>query len=51
MGIAPTNKRVTLTGITIIRIAGGKLVERWSQSDSLGLLGQLGVATIKTASK
>jgi len=43
MGIAPTNKRVTFTGITIHRIVGGKLVERWVHGDILGFLQQLGV--------
>ena len=32
MGIAPTNKKVTLTAINIYRIADGKLVEEWSGS-------------------
>jgi steroid delta-isomerase-like uncharacterized protein len=42
MGIPPTGKAVTLSGITILRFADGKCVERWSQSDFLGLLQQLG---------
>jgi predicted ester cyclase len=41
-GIPATGKRVTLTGIDILRVAGGKLVERWGQFDDLGLLRQLG---------
>jgi predicted ester cyclase len=41
-GIAPTGKEVTYTGIGIWRIAGGKLVEHWSNIDLLGLLQQLG---------
>ena len=43
MGIAPTGKQVTQTGITIIRFANGKAVEQWANSDDLGLLQQLGV--------
>ncbi len=43
MGLPPTGKHVTFTGIDIIRIAGGKLVERWAQMDALGMLQQLGV--------
>ena len=35
-------RRATLTGITISRIADGKIVEDWTVSDSLGLLRQLG---------
>jgi len=41
-GIAATGKRVSIPGITIVRFAGGKCVERWSQADFLGLLQQLG---------
>lgn len=42
-GIPPTGKPITVTGITIDRIAGGKLVESWASWDFLGLLQQLGV--------
>jgi predicted ester cyclase len=31
MGIPPTGKRMTITGIDIVRIAGGKLVELWQK--------------------
>src|SRR6266516_2389300 len=30
MGIPPTGKQVTITGITIDRIAGGKIAETWT---------------------
>ncbi len=43
MGIPPTGKQVTVTGIGIIRIANGKIVEEWANGDNLGLLQQLGV--------
>ena len=43
MGIAPTGKRITVTGISIHRIAGGEIVEEWQEWDSLGLMQQLGV--------
>ncbi len=42
-GIPATGKQVTQTGIDILRIAGGKVVERWGEFDNLGLLQQLGV--------
>jgi len=35
-------KRVTLTGINILRIAGGKIVEEWGEMDNLGFMEQLG---------
>ena len=44
MGIAPTGKQVTVTGISIQRIANGKIMEEWSTYDMLGMLQQLGVA-------
>jgi steroid delta-isomerase-like uncharacterized protein len=42
-GIPSTGKPVTQTGIDILRLAGGKVVERWGEFDNLGLLQQLGV--------
>ena len=44
MGIPPTGKQVTVTGIDVFRVAGGKLAEHWAQFDMLGLLQQIGVA-------
>jgi len=43
MGIAPTGKQVTVGVIDIVRIAGGKMVERWGQEDMLGMMQQLGI--------
>jgi steroid delta-isomerase-like uncharacterized protein len=43
MGIAPTGKEVTITGIDVLRIAEGKVVERWAEYDALGMMQQLGV--------
>lgn len=42
-GIAPTGKQVTMTGIEILRLAGGKVVEDWDNFDALGMMQQLGV--------
>ena len=36
-GIAPVGKPVTVAGITILRIADGKIAERWVNWDSLAL--------------
>ncbi len=44
MGIAPTGKQVTMTGITIHRIEEDKIVEEWSNWDALGLMQQIGAA-------
>ena len=43
MGIAPTGKHVTFTGIAIFRIEEGKIAEGWNNFDVLGLMQQLGV--------
>jgi steroid delta-isomerase-like uncharacterized protein len=43
MGITPTGKEVTITGITVDRISGGKIEEEWNNFDQLGVLRQLGV--------
>jgi len=43
MGIPPTGKQVTVSGITISRVKNGKVVEEWSNWDTLGMLQQLGV--------
>jgi predicted ester cyclase len=42
MGISPTGRQVTTSGITIFRLEGGKIVEEWSESDMLGMLQQVG---------
>lgn len=41
-GIPPTGKQVILTGISIWRFEGDKIVESWHEFDALGLLQQLG---------
>jgi len=42
-GIPPTNKKMTIWGIYIDRIAGGKFVETWERFDTLGMMQQLGI--------
>ena len=41
-GAAPTNKQVTVQGITISRISSGKVVEDVASYDALGMLRQIG---------
>jgi steroid delta-isomerase-like uncharacterized protein len=43
LGIPRTGKQIRMTGMTIWRIADGKIVEHWSEMNVLGLLQQLGV--------
>jgi steroid delta-isomerase-like uncharacterized protein len=44
MGIAPTGKKLTLTGIVITRWTGGKEVEAWESFDTLAFYQQLGIS-------
>jgi steroid delta-isomerase-like uncharacterized protein len=48
-GIPPTGVAVTLPGITILRFHDGKVVERWSQADFMGLLLQIGAIPVPGA--
>jgi steroid delta-isomerase-like uncharacterized protein len=43
LGIPPTGRRVEWTGISIYRLANGKVVEEQGEEDALGLMRQLGV--------
>ena len=42
LGIPPNGKLIEITGISIHRIANGKLVEHWANADLLGFMQQLG---------
>ncbi len=42
-GIPPTGKQFTISGVSIARVAGGKMAEGWINWDALGLMQQLGV--------
>jgi steroid delta-isomerase-like uncharacterized protein len=43
MGVPPTGKYITQTGINIYRMAGGKIVEIWWSPDELAMAEQLGL--------
>lgn len=43
LGISPTKKTVSWTCIEIYRIENSKIMERWVQADTAGLMRQLGV--------
>ena len=43
MGAPPTGKHYKVTGMSIFRIANGKIVEHWGVFDQLGVLQQLGM--------
>jgi steroid delta-isomerase-like uncharacterized protein len=46
MGMAPTGKQATVTGITIDRIVDDRIAESWTNWDTLGMLQQLGVVPV-----
>ena len=42
MGIAPTGREASWSGVNIYRVSGGRIRETWQLADGLGLLRQLG---------
>jgi steroid delta-isomerase-like uncharacterized protein len=42
MNIPPSGKAITFTGISIYRIANGKIVEHWANMDMFGMMAQMG---------
>ena len=45
MGVAPTGRHVTFTGMRLFRIAENKIVESWVNIDERGLQEQLGAVS------
>ena len=43
MGMPPTGKHATTTGLSVDRVQDGKIVESWTEWDNAGLMQQLGV--------
>jgi steroid delta-isomerase-like uncharacterized protein len=44
LGVQPTGKKVSYSGMTFLRIAHGRIVEEWLCFDGLGLIQQLGAS-------
>ena len=42
-GIPPSGKTMNVTGISILRVVDGKVVEDWVAEDTMGLMQQIGV--------
>ena len=42
LGLPPSGRKINVTGISIFRVADGKIVEHLANEDALGLLQQLG---------
>ena len=49
MGIAPTNKKVSVDGITLNHIVNGKIMDSYISWDTLGLMRQLGAPALGQA--
>lgn len=45
-GIAPTNKKIVVEGITINHIQNGKILDQQVSWDALGMMQQLGVVPL-----
>jgi steroid delta-isomerase-like uncharacterized protein len=43
LGMPAADKEITVSGITINRIANGRIIERWGNWDTVGMLRQFGV--------
>src|SRR5687768_10791754 len=46
MNIPPSNKPITFTGISIYRVANGKIVEHWANMDMFGMMAQMGAIPV-----
>jgi steroid delta-isomerase-like uncharacterized protein len=44
MGVAPTNKKVCMGGMSVYRIENGKIKEHWGYFDTMNLMEQLGMS-------
>jgi predicted SnoaL-like aldol condensation-catalyzing enzyme len=44
VGIPPSGRSVSMGLIDIVRVSEGRVVEHWSEGDSLGMMQQLGVS-------
>ena len=42
MGVRATGNEITISGINIMRIADGKIVEHWVNLDAMGVMQQIG---------
>jgi predicted ester cyclase len=50
LGMPATNKKVRITGSTMIRIEKGKIVEGWDNWDQLALMQQINSSSASAAS-
>jgi len=50
-GVRPTNRKMSLEGITIHHIAHGKIIDSYISSDTVGLMRQLGLVPARPERK
>ena len=48
LGVAASNRRVQFSGITILKMKDGKIIEAWNNFDFQGLSAQIGTAVQST---
>jgi predicted ester cyclase len=48
MGVAPTGKKVTVTGLVLVRWKDGKIIEGWNEFDAYGMMQQLAAPSAAT---
>jgi predicted ester cyclase len=46
LGVEPTNLPIGFTGVTIVRLKDGKIVEAWNEFDFMKMYQQLGALTL-----
>ncbi len=46
LGIAPTNQPIEFTGLTIVKLKDGKIVEAWNEFDFMKMYSQVGALTL-----
>jgi steroid delta-isomerase-like uncharacterized protein len=51
MGMPPTGRQVSISAINIHRFDGGRIAEQWINSDSLGMMQQLGMIPAPAAAE
>ena len=51
MGIAPTNKKIVVGGITVNHIQNGKILDQQVSWDALGMMQQLGIVPVVGAAQ
>lgn len=49
IGIDPTSQEVEYQSLAFLRLGDGKVAERWSQPNQLGVMDQLGVGELPAA--